>query len=1019
MRFGVLGPVTAWTDAGVPVPVPGRQVRALLADLLAHDGASVPADRLIDDLWGDAPPANPPAALSVKVSQLRRALEDAEPGARALVESTPGGYALRLGTGGSDAREFHALLAEGGADALGRALALWRGPAFADVADAPFARAAAAHLAELRITAVEDCAQARLERGEHAALAAALAADVAAHPLRERLVGLHLRALYGAGRQSEALAAYERLRAALADELGLDPGPELVALHRAILTQDPALSAPATGNLPVHPTPLIGRDAALTDVRALLETDRLVTLAGPGGVGKTRLALAAAGAVPGEVWFVELAALDRGADVAEAITAVLGLHDRADPPPPDRLVTALRGRRALLVLDNCEHVLDEVAGVVVRLLAGAPGVRVLATGREPLDVPGETVWSVPPLDVPPPGADAAALAASGAVALFNERARAADRSFAVTPDVAVLCRRLDGIPLALELAATRVRALGTAGLVARLDDRFRLLATGHRGAPPRHRTLHAMIDWSWELLDEPDRAVLARLAVFADGCTPEAAGQVCDGDVLDALVRLVDRSLVTRADGPRYRLLESVAAYALTRLDPAAEAAARARHAAYYAGLAERTELRGPAQLDGLDLLDAEAANLRAASDAAVRAGDAATALRLALALAWYRLLRGRWTEARRTLAAALALPGGPAADRAAAVAWATGYAGLQGDTADWAARRDAALDGLAAVTDPVARARAHWFVRYGGSEADAAGTGAALGPLTAECAAAGDDWSTAATLLLASLHAHAHADADALERAAQRAVHLFTRLGDRWGRVNAGQWLAAHAELTGDLGRAARLQRDVLRLAGELRLGADAAAGEGWLGWICYQRADFAAARAAFARAAGHGAEQGDESARVLGELGLGLTGHRLGDLDAAETRLSDLLAGIPEDGAPPLYLPLVLVGLGQIAATRGETSRAVRLHTRALDAGRALDAPRDVAFAVEGLAAAVHGAGDSRRAARLLGAATETRVRAGLPRAPVERQDADRLTEDLRAALGDDALAAELAAGAKEDVP
>ncbi|PRX01774.1 UNVERIFIED_ORG: transcriptional regulator, partial [Actinomadura viridilutea] len=553
MRFGVLGPVAVWTDDGSPVAVPGRKVRALLADLLVHEGRPVPADRLIDDLWGARPPGNPALALSAKVSQLRRVLEDAQPGGRALVETRPAGYVLHIGADGLDAVRFTDMLARARrtddpaarAELLRDALALWRGPALADFADEPFAQPTITRLEDLRLAALEDHAEARLALGEHAATAAELGDLVAAHPLRERLRALHMRALYLAGRPREALESFASLRAQLADELGLDPGPELVALHRAILTQDPSLGGPPRGNLPAPVSELIGRDAAIAEIEARLRGDRLVTLTGPGGVGKTRLALAVAdrvaAAFPDGAWLVELAAYEppptAGDPLGPLTDMVMAALDVRDPPgrgtPVERLVAALRARRMLLVLDNCEHVVEQAAELTDRLLRGVPGLRVLATGREPLAVAGEVVWSVPPLRVPARDADPREVARCDAVRLFAARAAAAARGFALDERnagaVAVLCRRLDGIPLALELAATRVRALGVDGLVARLDDRFRLLAGGRRGAPPRQQTLLAMIDWSWDLLTEPERAVLRRLSVHADGCTPEAAEAVCGG----------------------------------------------------------------------------------------------------------------------------------------------------------------------------------------------------------------------------------------------------------------------------------------------------------------------------------------------------------------------------------------------------------------------------------------------------------------------------------------------------------
>ncbi|MGK8489046.1 BTAD domain-containing putative transcriptional regulator [Nocardia asiatica] len=556
MRFGVLGPLTVWTDAGAVVPIPGAKVRALLADLLVTPGQPVSGDRLIDDIWADDPPGNPGGTLAAKASQLRRALEDAEPGGRDLVISPPPGY--RLATSATDAQEFRALVASARAAtgtaerirALTAAVAVWRGPAFADFRDAPFAQPAIAQLEEQRLVAVEELAEARLSQGEYRQVAGDLTAFVVAHPLRERLRAAHLRALYGAGRQAEALAGYQDLRRRLDDELGIDPGPDLAALHQAILAQELPLAAPPpetvvirrrSSNIPAPRTELIGREADLAQLCDAVATARLVTLTGPGGVGKTRLSLAAAALTerfPHGCWLVELAGLqptstDGTSLLADAVAGVLGIQAADGADTTGLLHDALTDRELLLVLDNCEHVVDRAAELAESLLGAAPGLHILATSREPLRLPGEDVLALEPLEVPAREAALDEIARTGAARLFVTRARAGARDFVLDAGnaaaVATLCRRLDGIPLALELAATRVRALGVHEIVARLDNRFKLLATGHRGVPPRQQTLAAMIDWSWGLLDATEQAVLRRLAVHTGGCTLAAAEAVCSG----------------------------------------------------------------------------------------------------------------------------------------------------------------------------------------------------------------------------------------------------------------------------------------------------------------------------------------------------------------------------------------------------------------------------------------------------------------------------------------------------------
>ncbi|MFD4180591.1 BTAD domain-containing putative transcriptional regulator [Rhodococcus sp. NPDC058514] len=589
MRFGILGPLRAEAARGRPIAITERKVRALLAALLVHPGKPVSADRLIEALWGDEPPPSAQSTLQTKISLLRRAFEQAEPGGRELVAFEASGYLLRVDDDAVDAVRFERLAAQARTEPdprsrialIGRALELWRGPAFAEYAEEPFARAAATRLEEGRLTTLEEQAETRLALGEDAALVAELAGLVDRHPHRNRLRGAHMRALYRAGRQAEALASYARLREILAEDFGLDPDPELVALHGAILRRDSALGPRNTtgptvhGNLPTPVTDLIGRAEAVAGIRDALENSRLVTLIGPGGVGKTRLAVETArqlaDSTPDGAWLVELAALTTAGEpdtaaIADAVLTVLAIREhtptRAVPAPGPtaplaRLTEILRTKSILLVIDNCEH-LSAAAGLVAgHLLAAAPGLRILATSQSPLAIGGETLWAVVPLSLP---SEPDSVADSSAVELFVSRVAASAPDFELTADnastVAAICRRLDGIPLALELAAPRVRVLGVVRLLERLEDRFGLLTTGYRDAPPRQQTLRAMIDWSSSLLTAAERTLLRRLAVYADGCTLESAEAVCSGDgidsagVLDLISGLVDRSLVVVSDTP-------------------------------------------------------------------------------------------------------------------------------------------------------------------------------------------------------------------------------------------------------------------------------------------------------------------------------------------------------------------------------------------------------------------------------------------------------------------------------------
>ncbi|MEU6824046.1 BTAD domain-containing putative transcriptional regulator [Streptomyces atriruber] len=1063
MQFGVLGPLAVRDGEGEPVKVPEAKVRALLADLLVHEGRLVSADRLIDDLWGDAPPGNPANALQSKVSQLRRAL------GRDRVVHQPPGYRLRLDAAAGDevdADRFRALVEEARrapdprsrADALGRALALWRGPAYADLADEEFVRAAADRLAEQRLAVVEEQAEARLAAGDHTLLTGELADLVARHPLRERLRAVQLRALYLAGRQSEALASYAALRKQLSDELGLDPGPELAALHEAILRQDPSLGqripgrdaapdpspGPTVGQggqesqgsqrglyaLPTPLTPLIGRTQAVAEVGELLAAGRLVTLTGPGGVGKTRLALEAAArstesdasAAADDVRLVELAALhgdSSRADLAVAVSTALGLRDDTPPGSPgathpttplDRLTAALRDRRTLLVLDNCEQVVEEAAALADALLRAAPGLRVLATSQEPLGLTGETVFLVEPL----PAADA--------VQLFAARAAAAAPGFTLTAGgddeaaVAEICRRLDGIPLALELAATRVRALGVRELAERLGDRFRLLSSGQRGAPARQQTLRAMIDWSWELLTAPERIVLRRLAVHRDGCTLDAAEDVCAGDgvtrdeVLDLVTRLVDRSLVVMAPGPagtapRYRLLESVAAYAMERLHALEDlTGVRERHLRHYLDLAERAEprLRDGGQQVWLGRLDAEAANLRAALDEAVRRPSGDDAVRLAAALTWWWLLRGRLTEARRSLEAVLdaVLDANP------------------GDTqipSLHAAFRLLTGESQAPHRLPTAphTPRTLWLHAYAlFSAGDPAASEDANAQALALADRTDDRWTTAAALALRAMHALIRGDLDTIGRDGRRAAALFAELGDRWGELQTVAPLAALAEIRGDYEEAARRQEDGLAIARELGLRAEVAARLSGLGRLALLTHDWDRAHELHTQAHALAAAQGYRYGQIHAAMGLALGARRSGDLDAAEahlTRIRDRHADVSSPAGDHLHH----AELGFVAELRGDGPGAEAHHLLGLKTARALAEPRAVALSLEGLAGAAAVSGAVERAAELLGAADAARRSVGAPLPPAERGDVDRIAAAARAALGESAYAEAFARG------
>ncbi|TWD79161.1 putative ATPase [Kribbella amoyensis] len=1052
MRFGVLGPVTAWTDTGEPVRIPELKVRAVLADLLAHRGRIVSADRLTEDLYADAPPANPAGTVQLKISRLRHALDHAEPGARSLVVSRSPGYLLT--TEAVDADEFLDLVRRARVAAAPRervrllreALGLWRGPAYADFADETFTRSAILRLEEERLSAEEELAEARLELGEHHQLAAELTEQVTLHPLRQRLRAAYLLALYRSGRHADALAGYDELRHQLAEDLGLDPTPELAALHTAILRQDPALTLTPRGtNLPAGLTELIGRESVLDKVSAGLKRGRLVTLVGPGGTGKTRVALAAASEQE-DAWLVELAALDRTADpetiAATALTS-LGIREPSDrrtsrePGPHGQaerlLVEALRGRQMVLLLDNCEHVADAAAQLAETVLRAAPGVRVLATGQQVLGVPGEVVIAVPPLGLP---VDDEPLTASAAVQLFTARA-----GLTVTDQNATAIRRiclgLDGNPLALELAAARVRVLGVGELAARLDDRLALLSSGRRTGPARQQTLRAMIDWSWQLLSPAEQTVLRRLATHADSFSLDAAVSVAqdndavndaingDHDVAAAVLGLADRSLVTTLEtstGQRFRLLESVRAFAAEQLEESGEAeSVQRRHLAYYLDLAARAQLHSADQLSWLDRLDAETAEFRHAFDHAVSTADGAHALRLASSLGWYWFLRGRLIEARRTLATALTLPG-PATDRAAVEVWQTALALLCGETpsnpsvngqiradqlrasvvgtreavstVDLRAAADAARLGIA---DPVEAARAVWLLAYANRGfGDPATTEELVATALRASRELADDWGVAASLSLRATLRRARSELAAAERDAHEAERIFRRLGDRWGLLKATSTRAELAEIEGDYPSAAEHHRTGRRLAEDLGRWCEVSFKLSGLGRIALLTGDTAAADDLHHRALRIAVEQSDEVAEEFAEMGLALSARRQHRLDDAERHLRRWLHWLTRvDGEPGLAL--VLAELGFVAELRGDPEIALARHRDSQAAAEKLGDPRAIALALEGQAGAHSSAGRLHQARRLLAEAAALRTSVGAPLPPAERGDLDRITARL----------------------
>ena len=659
-EFRVLGPLEVERD-GAPIDVGAPKERALLLFLLLSADTVVSTDRIVDALWGDAPPASSAKLVQHYVAQLRSKL------GRGAIATVQPGYRAEIATGSLDSARFEQLLREGrearlsgnprlAVAILGRALALWRGPALIDVSYADFAVVEAGRLDELWLDCVEERLAARLELGEHEEVLAESARLGAEHPHRERLRGLHMVALYRAGRQVEALEVFRAARKGLLEELGLEPGEDLRAVERAILRQDPALVQGASSPevplaLPEPITALIGRERELHDLRALvLRADvRLVTLVGAGGSGKTRLARAFASEgqslFANGVAIAELSALRQPTLVLPTIAQAVGVGEQAGESLAETLAAWLAGRELLLVVDNFEQV-AEAGPELVRLVEGSPRLTVVVTSRRVLHLSGEHVFPVEPLRE------------TDAATLFVARARALDPNATVSPDdtdVREICRRLDGLPLAIELASARTRTLVPSQILARLGESLTLLTGGPHDLPARQQTLRDTLDWSAALLSAPERGLLARLSVFPSDMSLEAAVAVAGGD-LDAFARLVDDSMLQRygtADQPRFAMLETVREYALELLGAERERFAEA-HAHYFLELAEAADLRGPEQLRWLDVLERERDNLRFALDHAHSSGASELELRLVVALWRFWWVRGHLAEGRARLEAAL-----------------------------------------------------------------------------------------------------------------------------------------------------------------------------------------------------------------------------------------------------------------------------------------------------------------------------------------------------------------------------
>jgi len=1052
MRVELLGTVQVRDDGGDVAHVGGPRARTLLALLALDAGRVLPAASLIDRLWDDDPPQGARAALQSMISRLRGVLGQA-------IESHPAGYRLALGRGQVDALAFEELAGRGsralaGSDPAGatrilrQALALWRGPALAGLPQGGPAAGIAARLEELRRSATADRIEADLslaDASDGAGLTAELRALVGEDPLAERPRALLMQALYLAGRQADALAVYADARAQLDAQLGVHPSPQLERIYLGVLRRslpepepragagphprgDPAQAGPAEAEVsPLRAplTSLVGRDDLVAHLEALTGRARLVTLTGPGGVGKTRLAAEvasrAAASGRGGVWLVDLAPLSEPADVPYAALAAIGARDgllarsgsndprslaRATPvPDPSRhLVTSLHERSGLIVLDNCEHLIEAVARLADALLSGCPGVTILAASREALAITGETVCPVPPLPVPPDSGDGAAAVIAGApaVRLLADRAHAVRPGFTVTEanaaDVARICRMLDGIPLAIELAAARLRTLSPAQLAARLGDRFAVLTSGSRTALPRHQTLRAVVEWSWDLLSKPERVLARRVATLPAGATLGAAEAICSdrpgafggelpaGAVLDALGGLSGKSFLT-IDGepdeadPRYRMLDTIRVYCLERLAEADEEdAVRDRMRGYCLALAQRADplLRTGAQRPWFDLLAAESGNMHAVLRWAIKRADADTALRLSASLAWYWYVSCQHGDCVTLTRAALALdlPGPPPADPATAEArgvCAVIAAGTDGDLASAGDLVDAAA--AAAKAGPSGRV-VHPLVVYAQTQAARfRGDGERALELLAGYFDAADPWTGAAARMQAAIILRGLGRLEEASRCCDDALTAFRDVRESWGIATTLMLRAELDKTAGDLPGAIAALEEAIACGQQLGPSDNDMT---WiysdLAWLKIRTGDYLAARAALGLA--------DQSARVRGDSG---PHPRLirAELAWQEGQLAEaarLCEGILRDGAakPASWAPLRALAGSRLALLRlqaGDLATGTALLRDALGAALTVGDRPSAAAVTEGVAAAALRLTGASRAAALLGVADSIR--------------------------------------------